>query len=288
MLQLFQMNLRGRISTIIVAVLGVFILSTPVLAADEEIKYGGGNVKPYASDTNLQVGTIVELVEGNKVKAVTQSTAKNMFGMVVDRNDLSVTITNDDGANDVYVAVSGTYKVLVSDQAGEIKKGDYVSISSVAGVGMKAGVDRTQVFGRAAADFNGKGSAIGQASLVDVDGNEAKVVNLGSIPVTIDIRNNPNDISTDVDIIEQLRRIGQAIAEKEVDPIRIYLSMAITAVSLITAIVVLAVGVRNSIVSIGRNPNAKKSILRGLLEIILASLLILIVGLFAVYLLLKL
>ena len=87
---------------------------------------------------------------------------------------------------------------------------------------------------------------------------------------------------------EALERIGQAIAEKEVDPIRIYLSMAITAVSLITAFIVIFSGVKNSIISIGRNPMTKKSIFRALVEIILTSFLILIIGLFAVYLLLKL
>ena len=69
---------------------------------------------------------------------------------------------------------------------------------------------------------------------------------------------------------------------------RIYLSIAITGLSIIVAITVLYSGVRNSIISIGRNPLSKKSIFRGLLEIILTAFLILIIGLFAVYLLLKL
>jgi hypothetical protein len=64
--------------------------------------------------------------------------------------------------------------------------------------------------------------------------------------------------------------------------------MAVTAVSLIAAIAVLYSGVRSSVISIGRNPMGRKSIFRALLEIILTSILILIIGLFAVYLLLKL
>jgi hypothetical protein len=87
---------------------------------------------------------------------------------------------------------------------------------------------------------------------------------------------------------EFLQRLGQQIAEKQVSPIRIYHSLAITAVSLITALIVIYSGIRNSIISIGRNPMSKKSIFRALLEIILTSFLILIIGLFAVYLLLKL
>ena len=88
--------------------------------------------------------------------------------------------------------------------------------------------------------------------------------------------------------IEALERIGQAIAEKEVSAVRIYISLAITAISLITALVVLYTGVRGSIISIGRNPMSKRSILRALLQIILTSFLILVIGLFAVYLLLRL
>ena len=106
--------------------------------------------------------------------------------------------------------------------------------------------------------------------------------------MTIDIKNNPNHKSTDSNLPEMLKRVGQAIAEKEVSPVRIYLSMGIAAVSLIAAIAVLYAGVRSGIISIGRNPMSKKSIFKALMQVILTSALILIIGLFAVYLLLKL
>jgi hypothetical protein len=62
----------------------------------------------------------------------------------------------------------------------------------------------------------------------------------------------------------------------------------VAAVSVIAAIAIIYAGVRNGVISIGRNPMSKKSIFRALIETILTSLLILIVGMFAVYLLLKL
>ena len=82
--------------------------------------------------------------------------------------------------------------------------------------------------------------------------------------------------------------VGQQIAEKPVNQIRIYLSLAIAVISLIAALVMLYAGIRNSVISIGRNPMGKKSIFRALVQVILTSILILIIGLFAVYLLLKL
>jgi hypothetical protein len=176
----------------------------------------------------------------------------------------------------------------VSTQGGTISSGDYVTMSSINGVLMKAGTEEETVFGRANSGFDGKGVTLGSSTLKDVNGQENQKVTLGSVPVTIDIKKNPNEKSTEVDILEQLRRVGKQIAEKEVSAVRIYLSMAITAISLIAAIAVIYSGVRNSIISIGRNPMSKKTIFRALLEIILTSILILVIGLFAVYLLLKL
>lgn len=279
------MTVSRFVTFIATALFAGVLLVVPVAAVD----YGGGSVQGYAADAPLNNGTIVQLTgkEANRVKIATQKELQNMFGVVVDRNQLSVTLTNEALENQVYVAASGTYNTLVSTQNGPIKSGDYVTLSAIDGVAMKAGTKEATVYGRANGSFDGKGVTLGTSSLKASDGN-TKAVTLGSIPVTIDIKKNPNDKSTEVDILEQLKRVGKQIAEKEVSPIRIYLSMAITAVSLIAAIAVLYAGVRNSIISIGRNPMSKKSIFRALLEIILTSVLILIIGLFAVYLLLKL
>lgn len=270
------------------AIVTVAAIVLPVSAEN----YGGGNVQGYAAEAPLASGTIVQLTgkDAKQVKVATQTKMQDMFGVVVDRSQLPLVLTNDGLKNETFVAVSGTYSVLVSTQNGNVATGDYVTLSSVDGVGMKAGTKDEQgtVLGRAQAPFDGKSVVLGKTTLKDVDGKDNKTVAIGSIPVTINIERNPNDKSTKVDVPELLQRIGKAVAEKEVSPIRIYISLAITAVSLITAIAVLYSGVRNSIVSIGRNPMSKKSIFRALLQIILTSFLILIIGLFAVYLLLRL
>lgn len=270
--------------------LGIVVAATAIVLPVSAASYGGGSVQGYASDTPLDNGTIVQLTgkDSNRVKIVGQPELQNMFGVTVDRNQLPLTISNGDLQNETYVAVSGTYNVLVSTQGGDIKSGDYVTLSAIDGVAMKAGTEEKTVFGRAAGAFDGKGVTLGKTELKDKSGKTYKTVTIGSIPVTIDIRRNPNTKSTKVNLPEPLQRIGEAIAEKEVSPIRIYLSMGITLISLVAAIIVLYSGVRNGLISIGRNPMSKKSIFRALLEIILTSALILIIGLFAVYLLLKL
>ncbi len=274
-------------------ILGVAGLAAVVLMAAQfasAASYGGGSVQAYASDSALDNGTIVQLTgkDSNRVKVAVQSDLQNMFGVTVDRNQLPLTISNGDIQNETYVAVSGTYNVLVNTQGGDITAGDYVTLSAINGVAMKAGTEEKTVFGRAAANFDSKSISLGKTEIKDKNGKTYKTVTLGSIPVTIDIKRNPNTKSTKVNVPEILQRIGEVVAEKEVSPIRIYLSMGITAISLIAAIIVIYSGVRNGLISIGRNPMSKKSIFRALLEIILTSLLILIIGLFAVYLLLKL
>ncbi|RYF28768.1 MAG: hypothetical protein EOO17_04185 [Chloroflexi bacterium] len=285
---LLQHRQTVNIPKILVAIAAV--ASTVAIVVTSGIAFANGNLQGYAADTPLDNGTIVQMTgkNSNRVKIATQSELQNMFGVTVDRNQLSMTLTNEGLQNETFVAVSGTYNVLVSTQGGVIAAGDYVTLSSVNGVAMKASTDQKTVFGRATAGFDGKGVTLGSTTLKDTAGNTNKTVTLGSIPVTIDIRSNPNEKSTKAQVPEVLERIGQAIAEKEVSPIRIYLSMGITAVSLIAAIAVLYAGIRSSVISIGRNPMSRKSIFRALLEVILTSILILIIGLFAVYLLLKL
>lgn len=279
-----------KTSRIVLSLAVMIIAASAVILPVAAQTYGGGSVQGYASDVPLDNGTIVQLTgkDANRVKIATQKELQNMFGVVVDRNSLSVTLSSEALENETFVAASGTYNVLVSTQGGPIASGDYVTLSSINGVAMKAGTEEATVFGRANGPFDGKGVTLGTSVLKDTEGNTNQTVTLGSVPVTIDIKKNPNIKSTEVQVPEFLKRVGQAIAEKEVSPIRIYLSVAITIICIIAAIIIIYSGVRNSVISIGRNPMSKKSIFRALLEIILTSVLILIIGLFAVYLLLRL
>ncbi len=271
---------------------GLVILASVALSITLATSYthaDSTSVQGYGSDVKIDNGTIVQLdgVTPSRVKVATQANLQNMFGVTVDRSQLLISSSNEGSTNQVYVAVSGTYSTLVSTQGGPISAGDYVTLSAINGVAMKASTDQKTVFGRATAGFDGKGVTLATTTLKDSTG-ATKTVQLGSIPVTINIQHNPNDKSTKVDIPSALQRVGQAIAEKEVSPVRIYLSAAIAVFSIIVALIILYAGIRNGIISIGRNPLAKKSIFRLLFEVILTGILVIVIGLFAVYLLLKL
>jgi len=249
-------------------------------------------VQPYSSSTSLQVGTIVQLTgtKSGVVEPATYAAMQNMLGVVVDPNLLPLTITDNNLKNETYVATDGQFDVLVSTQNGAIKEGDYLTMSNVDGVAMKAGTYEQQkmVFGRATAAFDGKTNVIGTTTLKYSNGQSSPTVQFGAIPVSIGIARNPNQISTKVNLPPFLQQLGQAVAQKPIGPQRIYLSLLIMGLSIMVALITLYSGVRSALVAIGRNPLSKKSIFRGLAEVILTGFLILIIGLFAVYLLLKL
>lgn len=279
-----------KTSRVVVGLVLATVLGVLTFAPSSAVTLGGGSVQGYAAEEPIDNGRIVILSDKDAqlVKLATMDDIQNMFGVSVDPNDLPIKISNEALKNETFVAVSGTYDVLVSTQAGEIKPGDFITLSSINGIAMNAGSDEVIVFGRAIEGFDGKGANLGTSQLKDTSGNVTQTVTIGSIPVTINIQRNPNITSTKTNLPDFLERIGQAIAEKEVSPIRMYLSLGITIVSLIAAIVIIYAGVRSGVISIGRNPMSKRSIFKSLFEVILTALLVLIIGLFAVYLLLKL
>jgi hypothetical protein len=245
------------------------------------------SLQGYSSTSSLQYGLIVQLTGKDVVGPATEAKAANMYGVTVNPNQLSYTVSSSNLQNETYVATSGTYDLLVSTQNGPIAVGDYVTISSIDGVGMEAGTSNTTVFGRAAEAFTAKSANAGSETLKNSAG-VTQTVAIGEIPVAVQIEHNPSKISTTENLPKTLQRIGQAIADKPISPIKIYLSIAITIASISTAVSVLYSGVRGSQIAIGRNPMSKRSIFRSLFSIILAGFIILMIGFFAVYLLLKL
>ena len=274
-------SILGVIATLVATAFTVM----PAFAVD----YGAGNVQGYGAASPINNGTIVQLDTKNSsnVDVATNKNLSNMFGVTIDPGQLLVTSDNT-LPNEVYVAVSGTYNVLVSTEGGNIAKGDYVTMSSIDGVGMKASTDQTTVLGRAEGSFNGQGAVLGTMPLKTTTGQSKGTVPIGMIPVVINVQHNPDIKSTKQNIPQLLQRVGLQIADHPVSMIRIYLSLAISVASIVVVIVILYSGVRNGVISIGRNPMSKKSIFRALIQIIITSILILVIGFFAIYLLLKL
>ena len=247
------------------------------------ISYAQSVLQGYASDEKLQRGMLVAQKpdDETKVIALTAENADKFKGVVAEQNDSPVTISSEE--RNIFVATVGPYQMLVTDENGPIKKGEYIGISSAAGLGTRAADYHTYVYGVAAQDFAGGGDAV---SSTQVDGREVKV---GRILVDISFGKNPFSRDPNQNKVpEILKRISESIADKPVSNVRVFIGLAIFIATAIITGTMLFSGIRSAVISIGRNPLSKVSIYRGIIQVVLFALIIFIAGIFGVYLVLKL
>lgn len=243
----------------------------------------------YDATGDVQRGMIVMIdpKDSKRIKPLTKDQPTSMHGVVVAANETVLSLGGDGTTSQVYVANNGKYEVLVSTQDGAIKAGDLISISSLDGIGMKANGSQSVVLGKALTSFDGKQNVSSTTTLKTSVGNNK--VAIGKIVVDVSIAHNPLSVSvTGPPVPAFFKRAGEAISGKPVSTVRLYISIIILVITVFVTGSLMYGGVRSSLVAIGRNPLAKKSIGRGLIQVIILGLIIFILGLFSVYLLLKL
>lgn len=236
-------------------------------------------VRGFKSKGLLQPGWVVAISKGttDMVEAAPANDPSRMYGVVIDPSQAPATVRRQE-SQQVYVVSNGTFPVLANTQNGVIRPGDYVSMSRTDGIASKATSQQLYVLGRAVEGFDGRNNVL-------VNGNNGSAI--GRIQVDLNVIRNPLQYDR-VAIPSPLKRAGEAIAGRNVSAERIYAALAVFLVSAILAGILLWSGVRSSIVSIGRNPLSRHSILQGLIQVIGAAGAVLIIGVIGVYLLLKL
>lgn len=244
-------------------------------------------VQSYEATQTLQNGLIVSLKVGNSTQVVptTKSAEKGMFGVVTTPGASAISLSGIT-TQQVFVANNGNYDVLVSSENGAINTGDYITVSSLDGIGMKAGSSDGYILGKALSSFNPVLNSIGSTSLVNAAGVKS-TVQLGRITVAIDVSHNPLQTPSHSDLPAFLVTAGDSIANKSVSTSRLTLSFVVLLISCAITASLLYSGVRTAFIAIGRNPLSKPSIYRGLLQVIITSIMVFIIGLFGVYLLLR-
>lgn len=266
------------------ALLGLFILVSVALSSP----VGAQTVtQGYQSDSSLQRGTVVSLDESDASKVLPSSKVnqERIHGVVVAANDAPLTISGD--TQKTFVATIGRYDTLVSTEGGSIQPGDFLTVSSKPGIAKKAGPTDAYALGKAVTGYDGSVNQISKETITDTN-QITSDISIGRIGVDIAVGYNPLLKPADSTLPEFLKDATEAIAGKRVSPIRVYLSLVIIISASMISGSLLFSGVRSSIISVGRNPLSKKSITKSLIQIILTSIIIFLIGLFGVYLLLRL
>lgn len=291
-----------RIALYAAPVLFLLLWTVPAIAANKTttttkpaanaapVDISGAVTTTYSADSTVQLGMIVQLKDKapTAVVPVSAASTSKVLGVVIPNSNVAIVLTPKNVTDQqVLVATNGSYNVLVSNQNGPIKVGDYLAISAIAGVAMKAGIVEQQVVGRAAGNFTGSGNVITAIKLKDQLGKDTTLA-LGRIQVDINIAHNPLNQKTVDHVPAFLANLAQAVANKSVSVARIYLGTVILAVTTVITSIMLYSGIRSGMIAVGRNPLSKKSIIKSLIQTIIAGLIIFIAGILAVYLLLKL
>lgn len=268
-----------RFQALLMIITAFFVLiGANAFAASQLVAQG------YAGSSTLQPGMIVQLGSkgANTVSVLSLNNISKMLGVVISASDSALTISQSTSSQEVYVSNTGEHNVLVTTQNGSISTGDYITISSISGLGMKADSNERVILGQAAGSFDGTHNVL-SSSVLKTSSGQKKTVSIGMIPVDINIASNPLAKNGVKGVPTFLSNLTKFATNKSVSASRIYLGMLCVVAGLIIATSIIYSGIKNGFISIGRNPLAKKVIAVNILKVVLISLSIFAISLGAAY-----
>ena len=234
----------------------------------------------YSSDEKIPAGSVVSLKKdtADQVIPSTTSSVDNMLGVVVNSENALLSVSNNE-KEQTQVATSGTVIVLVSDINGKVKRGDHITASPVSGVGMKAN-GNVRVLGIS------QGDAVGDTKQTykDSEGKEQTLI-LSQVPVLINVAYYFKEPEKTL-IPSSIQSVANALAGREVSTVPILVSGAIFLTMIIVVVSIIYSMVRNGIISVGRNPMAQSAVYRNVIQMSALVIMILGVGVTAIYLVL--
>jgi hypothetical protein len=176
---------------------------------------------------------------------------------------IAVTDTTDTA---IKVAVEGELNVLVSLENGEIKKGDAVMVSTIPGVGMKAGREGI-IVGTATGNF------LTTTPITTTFSLDAQEVKVGVVPIAIDIKTK---------VLQNKSYIPGLNANT---PTKAAISILVIAFAVIMIVTLVYSAVKNSLLAVGRNPLTSGVISKHLVMVLLFAVGLLVVTLVTIFVL---
>lgn len=260
--------------TILVGLLLLVLVSVPAFAI----------ARGYVTDDlELRPGMVVGLSDSStpekpKVERAAYNKESKVIGVTTTPEDELVTIAS--GEQQVYVESSGEVDVYVSDIGGDIKSGDLLALSPLKGILMKADANPAIVIGIALEDFE---ASTAETKTID-DSSGQKEVKIGKIRINQDHKAASNQQAGVTD--SSLRRLGRSLTGREVGEIRVVIALIIFLAVLVAEGGIIYGAVSSALVALGRNPMAKKIIQKEMFRVILIAVVVLLVGLGAIYIIL--
>lgn len=222
------------------------------------------------ADSEAKEGDIIsQTSEG--LKRSTSPYDRGMVGIVLDSPTI---VLHPETDNTKAIISGGDYPVNVTKKNGDIKRGDFITSSSEAGVGQRA-TQNGYVLGTALEDFprdgsNGDTGTVRASLNIHYNIVEGSSVGLGALD------------NFGQGLLNQLSNPGEFVRLS-----RYVLAALVAIIAILLAFFTFARSVRNGIEAMGRNPLAKASIQRGMVINAFLTSVIALFGLAVAYLIVR-
>lgn len=233
----------------------------------------------YSTDeTSIQPGMAVSLsdssnTENPKVIRSTNEGDSRPIGVTVSPDENLV--TTGDQNRQIYVQTTGEADAFVSDLNGAPKKGDLLSSSPLKGILVVADATTKNIVGIALEDFS-QDSSVSQT--VDKSGTSVDI-RIDKIRISLDQKGQNNSTEDD----SSLERLGQSVTGKSVGEVRVVIALVIFLIVLIAECGIIYGAISSAITALGRNPMARKTIIKEMIRVIIVAIIVLLIGLAGIY-----
>lgn len=246
---------KGTLFSLFFLLCILFLLATQTFAQD--ISLGLANYLPIA-DQKVSDGDIVSSSEKGFFISKTEYDP-SIYGVISNKN--AITFQGTITSNSYPVINTGSTVVNVSTINGKIKKGDYITTSSIKGVGMKSNKSG-YVLGMALQDYSSSNtSTVGKISLS---------LNIHYVTLTPSLGSNLFDI---------FRLSGLATYEHPLTVFKYFVASAVVFISFIFGFFIFGRVSGKGIEALGRNPMASKIIQVGIVLNVAITVAIILAGL---------
>jgi hypothetical protein len=262
---------------VVVVLLQLFLTPSVYAIAPGAISQG------YQTDTtNITQGALLSLVSTGSTVVVPANSTTNVADLVGVAADKPLVELSSSGQSNIQVVVGGTTEALVSNINGAVKAGDKITASPVGGIGMKA-VKSSEIVGTAQANLN---SVKTVSRTFDGTNGKKVTVSVGLLPIAVSVAYYSTAASSGTAasfVPPFLQTIANNLTGKQVSPLRVLISAAALLLGFIAVTTMLYVSIKSDMISIGRNPLAGGALRKGLVDVLVAALGVLIVTVVIVY-----
>jgi hypothetical protein len=237
----------------------------------------------YDADGTIVNGDLVGL-EANKpdyVQLANTGNGTRLLGVAVNSGDSLLAV--DASTAKIQVATSGSAGVLVTTLNGNINVGDEIGVSPFNGLGMKA-VANSHIVGLAEASFNSQSSGATLRQVKD-ESNHTKQIWVGFTQVSLAVSSNSTPAGGSR--LSFLQKIAKSLTGHTISTFRILISIVILLLAVVVLVAIIHASIYGSLLSVGRNPLAKDSIIRALIYITTMAILLVSIAASAIFFLLK-